>query len=214
VKILVARGDCAGAKAEVGKLGTIEAAKGKAKAQAEEIVKTCVPGKAAKPVKPRAGKGRKSEKLNHREHREHRGMEKTFGAKIRRPLSFPVSVTSVSSVVNIRLFFVVVYRGGRFVPLRRSGVPAPVPVKQPMAISHKRHMEADMKCLTCHPGAEDQALAQFPTVADCMDCHGKARGNHPDEPKVRAFAERGQEIPWVRVDRLPGHVYFSHAART
>ena len=69
-----------------------------------------------------------------------------------------------------------------------------------------------MKCLTCHPGAEDQALAQFPIVPDCIDCHGKAMGNHPDEPKVRVFAEHGEEIPWIRVDRLPGHVYFSHAA--
>ena len=50
VKILVARGDCTGAKAEVGKLGTIETAKVQAKAQAEEIVKTCVPGKAVKPT--------------------------------------------------------------------------------------------------------------------------------------------------------------------
>jgi c(7)-type cytochrome triheme protein len=88
----------------------------------------------------------------------------------------------------------------------------PVPVKQPMAFGHKRHMEADMKCLTCHPGSEEESQAQFPTLADCMDCHGKPRGTHPDEPKVRAYAERGQEIPWVRVDRLPGHVYFSHAA--
>ena len=93
-----------------------------------------------------------------------------------------------------------------------TGCRRTVPVTQPMALSHKRHMEADMKCLTCHPGAEDQSEAQFPIVADCMDCHGKARGDHPDEPKVRAYAERGAEIPWVRVDRLPGHVYFSHAA--
>jgi hypothetical protein len=71
-------------------------------------------------------------------------------------------------------------------------------------------MEANMKCLSCHPGAEEQALAQFPTVADCMDCHGKARGNHPDEPLVRQYSERKQDIPWVRVDRLPGHVYFPH----
>jgi hypothetical protein len=88
----------------------------------------------------------------------------------------------------------------------------PVPVKQPMALSHKRHMEADMKCITCHPGAEDSPQAQFPTVADCMDCHHKVRGEHPDEPRVRWFAEHKQEIPWIRVDRLPGHVYFSHAA--
>jgi Flp pilus assembly protein TadD len=55
VKILVARGDCAGAKAEVGKLGAIESTKGQAKTQAEEIVKTCVPGKAAKPSSEAAG---------------------------------------------------------------------------------------------------------------------------------------------------------------
>jgi len=88
---------------------------------------------------------------------------------------------------------------------------APAPATQPMALSHKRHMEANMKCVTCHPGAEDEALAQFPTVADCLDCHFKARGDHPDEPRVRQYAERKQEIPWIRVNRLPGHVYFSHA---
>jgi hypothetical protein len=86
-----------------------------------------------------------------------------------------------------------------------------VPVKQPMALSHKRHMEANMKCITCHPGAEDEVLAQFPTTADCMDCHHKARGAHPDEPRVRQYAQAKQEIPWIRVDRLPGHVRFSHA---
>lgn len=89
---------------------------------------------------------------------------------------------------------------------------SPAPVKQPMAFSHKRHMEADLKCISCHPGAEDEARAQLPSVVDCMDCHHKARGQSPDEPRVRSFAGNKQEIPWVRVDRLPGHVYFSHAA--
>jgi hypothetical protein len=86
----------------------------------------------------------------------------------------------------------------------------PKPVKQPMAMSHKRHMAANMKCITCHPGAEDQTLAQFPTVVECMDCHHKAKGDHPEEPLVRQFAERKQEIPWIRVDRLGNHVYFPH----
>lgn len=136
---------------------------------------------------------------------------KKFGSKIPEPPFFPASVFSVLSVVKIR-FPVATVALAVLVLLSVVGCRrAPVPVKQPMALSHKRHMEADMKCVTCHPGAEDQALAQFPTVADCMDCHGKARGNHPDEPKVRVYAERGQEIPWIRVDRLPGHVYFSHA---
>jgi c(7)-type cytochrome triheme protein len=95
--------------------------------------------------------------------------------------------------------------------LPASGCAEDVPVHQPMAMSHKRHMEANMKCISCHPGAETEAWAQFPTVSDCMDCHGKVLGSHPDEPKVRLYAERREEIPWVRVDRLSGHVYFSHA---
>jgi hypothetical protein len=112
-------------------------------------------------------------------------------------------------VVKIRLPLAVVAAAAVF--LVGAGCQRqPKPVKQPMALSHKRHMEANMKCVTCHPGAEDQVLAQFPTVVECMDCHGKARGDHPDEPRVRQYAERQEEIPWVRVDRLPGHVYFSH----
>lgn len=88
---------------------------------------------------------------------------------------------------------------------------APAPVTQPMAMSHKRHLEAGAKCVTCHPGAEDEARAGFPTVADCMDCHSRARGSHPDEPLIRVYAERRQEIPWARVNRMPEHVYFSHS---
>ena len=37
-------------------------------------------------------------------------------------------------------------------------------------------------------------------------------GTHPDEPRLRAFAAREGAIPWVQVNRLPGHVFFSHAA--
>ena len=120
----------------------------------------------------------------------------------------PISVSSVSSVVKIRFSPLIV--AVAFLAMMGAGCGRPVAVKQPMAMSHKRHMEANMKCVTCHPGAEDQVLAQFPTVVECMDCHGKARGDHPDEPRVRQYAERQEEIPWVRVDRLPGHVYFSH----
>jgi c(7)-type cytochrome triheme protein len=115
------------------------------------------------------------------------------------------------TAVNTRLPFVAAVAVLVLVLISNVGCRRPVPVKQPLSLSHKRHMEADMKCISCHPGAEDQAMAGFPVVADCMDCHDKARGNSPDEPKVRDYAKRGQEIPWVRVDNLPGHVYFSHA---
>ena len=43
-----------------------------------------------------------------------------------------------------------------------------------------------------------------------MDCHKRAKGEHPDEPKLREYAKRGEEIPFAQVNRYPGHVYFSH----
>jgi c(7)-type cytochrome triheme protein len=45
-----------------------------------------------------------------------------------------------------------------------------------------------------------------------MLCHNEPKGTHPDEPRIRELAAAGREIPWVRVNRLPGHVYFSHEA--
>jgi menaquinone reductase, multiheme cytochrome c subunit len=79
-------------------------------------------------------------------------------------------------------------------------------------MSHKRHFDKQMKCRACHQGVEGEALASFPTLADCMDCHKTPQGEVPSEPQVRAFAARGQELSWVRFNYLPGHVYFSHAA--
>jgi Flp pilus assembly protein TadD len=52
LKILVARGDCTGAKSEQTKLASLATVKATAKSQAEEIVKTCVAGKAVKPRAP------------------------------------------------------------------------------------------------------------------------------------------------------------------
>lgn len=83
---------------------------------------------------------------------------------------------------------------------------------QPLPMSHQRHLAKDMKCRACHQGVEGQAQASFPTLADCMDCHKKKQGDYPHEPSVRAFAQSHEEVTWVRHNRLPGHVYFSHAA--
>ena len=84
--------------------------------------------------------------------------------------------------------------------------------QQPLAMSHKRHIDKAMKCRACHQGVEGQAQASFPTLADCMDCHKTPQGEEASEPTVRAFAARNQEVEWVCWNRLAGHVYFSHAA--
>lgn len=88
----------------------------------------------------------------------------------------------------------------------------PEPVVQPLAFNHKRHIEEDIACKDCHKRVEDSPHATFPKIRQCLLCHEEAKGTHPDEPKIREYAKEGREIPWIRVNRLPGHVYFSHEA--
>lgn len=88
----------------------------------------------------------------------------------------------------------------------------PAPVSQPLSFNHKVHIAEDMQCTTCHSRVEKGPHATIPLTKGCLLCHSEAQGTHPDEPKVREYAERKEEIPWVRVNRLPGHVFFSHRA--
>lgn len=86
------------------------------------------------------------------------------------------------------------------------------PVKQPIAFSHKRHAAEGLTCVNCHKGAEKGPYATLPPGKFCLKCHAEANGTSPEEPKVRQYTEGGKDIPWVQVNRMPGHVYFSHAA--
>lgn len=90
--------------------------------------------------------------------------------------------------------------------------PTPETVRQPIAFNHQLHMAQEMNCIDCHRGAKSSTHATLPTLKQCMLCHSEAQGEHPDEPKIREYAERKEPIPWILVNRLPGHVYFSHEA--
>ena len=95
--------------------------------------------------------------------------------------------------------------------LRGPGGEEPGPA-QPLAFNHALHAEQDLGCLDCHTEADKGAYATLPRVKACLLCHAEPQGEHPDEPKVRAFAEDPGAIPWVQVNRVAGHVYFSHEA--
>ena len=86
-------------------------------------------------------------------------------------------------------------------------------VKQPLAFDHAAHIKAeDMDCKDCHRFVEKSPHATLPKLKDCEDCHSQPQGKNPEEPKVRAYLDEAKEIPWVVVNKLPGHVYFSHRA--
>ena len=86
-------------------------------------------------------------------------------------------------------------------------------VKQPLEFDHEAHIKAEeMDCTDCHRMAEKSPRAGLPLLKDCKDCHSEPQGKSPEEPKVREYLEAGKEIEWKTVNRLPGHVYFSHRA--
>lgn len=82
--------------------------------------------------------------------------------------------------------------------------------EQPIAFNHKRHIDEGLTCTDCHKSVEKGPRATIPTIKTCLKCHEDPQGTNPEEAKIREFAKRGEDIPWVQMNRLPGHVYFSH----
>lgn len=85
--------------------------------------------------------------------------------------------------------------------------------EQPIAYSHKIHIEHGLQCLDCHSGADTGARATIPSVSKCMLCHAKIATDNVEVKKVAEFAAARREIPWQRVYGFdPGAlVKFQHA---
>ncbi len=78
--------------------------------------------------------------------------------------------------------------------------------------NHAKHVGLNMDCAACHTGARDEIYAGLPSIRKCAFCHRPDRSEPPTPPELAKYIEAEKEIPWLRVNRLPGHVYFSHAA--
>ena len=82
---------------------------------------------------------------------------------------------------------------------------------QPVLFNHARHADAGILCLDCHPGANKQERATLPQPGNCMLCHQSITPDNEEVKKVRALNEANETIDWVRVYKVPGFVFFSHA---
>ncbi len=101
-------------------------------------------------------------------------------------------------------------------------------VHQPIEFNHAVHAKENISCDDCHSKADEKPYATFPSLKQCLLCHKdeEAEGGEADalkdpaaaarkreaEVKLREYGEKGQGVPWVTVNRLVGHVYFSHVA--
>jgi cytochrome c553 len=82
---------------------------------------------------------------------------------------------------------------------------------QPIAFSHYIHADTlGMNCLYCHYSADKSPVANIPPVSTCMGCHKLARADRPEIMKLAGYFERGEQVPWVPVYKLPSHVKFNH----
>jgi hypothetical protein len=88
--------------------------------------------------------------------------------------------------------------------------------KQPIFFSHKVHAGVNqIDCQYCHTGAAVSPIANIPAMSTCMGCHKMVSGGdnkmYVDEiTKLQGYFERGEQIQWVEVYRLPDYVKFNH----
>jgi hypothetical protein len=85
------------------------------------------------------------------------------------------------------------------------------PLAQPIAFNHARH--APVGCVVCHRGVETGARAGIPQGDVCTRCHATAPGRGVSDAAWNDIVS-GKRIAWLRVNRLPDHVAFSHRRHT
>jgi hypothetical protein len=82
---------------------------------------------------------------------------------------------------------------------------------QPVDFSHKLHAgDLSIACLFCHRHATESPTATVPSVALCIGCHRSIDDEAPEVRKLFAYWNEQKPIPWVRLQRLPDFVYFTH----
>lgn len=85
--------------------------------------------------------------------------------------------------------------------------------EQPIAFSHRLHAgEYGIDCRYCHRGVEISPVAGIPPLATCQSCHLHIAKDSPEVVKLLEHMERKAPVEWVRVYKLPEHVYFPHSA--
>lgn len=85
--------------------------------------------------------------------------------------------------------------------------------EQPIPYSHKLHVgELGLDCRYCHANVERSFEAQVPPTQTCMGCHSVVRKDSPRLLRLRDSWGSNEPVEWVRVHKVPDHVYFDHSA--
>ena len=83
---------------------------------------------------------------------------------------------------------------------------------QPIAYSHKLHAgELGIDCRYCHSNVERSQEAMIPSTSTCMGCHAIVKPDSEALSPLHDAWKSGEPVPWVRVHKLPDHVFFDHS---
>jgi hypothetical protein len=83
---------------------------------------------------------------------------------------------------------------------------------QAVPYSHAQHVGGlGLDCRYCHTSVEESNSAGIPPTETCMGCHAQVATDSPNLTLVRASAETGKPLEWIRVHDLADFVYFNHA---
>jgi hypothetical protein len=113
--------------------------------------------------------------------------------------------------IALAFIFKIIYEDA--VGLGRSENYAPL---QPIKFSHKVHAtDNKIDCFYCHHTAETAKSAGIPSTNVCLNCHELVRegtnSGRYEIQKILSNAENGHSTEWIRIHKLPDHVFFSHA---
>lgn len=84
---------------------------------------------------------------------------------------------------------------------------------QPIAFTHQVHLQKGLRCANCHAGVDRGPDARIPSVNLCMMCHQTIATNKPEIQRLKAYRDRGEDVPWQRVYGFEpsAHIRFNHA---
>jgi c(7)-type cytochrome triheme protein len=111
-------------------------------------------------------------------------------------------------IIGVAVIVVVIALVGAYLFFFAPGTQAAP--EQPIAFNHQVMVQIGIQCLFCHAEARRSPAAGIPSVARCMGCHTVIAADTPVIKQVAGYWERQEPIPWVRVNRLPRFVFFSH----
>lgn len=96
---------------------------------------------------------------------------------------------------------------------KSNGLEAYSAPRQPIDFFHRVHAgDKGISCEFCHRTVRTSAFAGMPETELCMRCHRVIIPQHWEIQRLHGYWNRHEPVPWVRVNRLPGFVFFDHHA--